>query len=126
MIPINKDLGKGEWRWKVIEINGNKMLIALDIGITPELRTEWFKNELTHFINSLRRELKLTKENKIDLYYQTSSEQWKLAINNFIEVIKEKCVIGNIIEGEIKEFIAQKEFNNDGEKITIYLKKTLI
>jgi isoleucyl-tRNA synthetase len=92
----------------------------IDTEISPELEEEGIFRELTRKINQLRKEEKLSIEDKnVVLEFNTDSEKIKNVIEKFKEEIKKKCLCEDIRWKENKE---GKEFEVNGEKIILSLR----
>jgi isoleucyl-tRNA synthetase len=92
----------------------------IDTEISPELEEEGIFRELTRKINQLRKEEKLSIEDKdVVLEFNTDSEKVKNVIEKFKEEIKKKCLCEDIRWKENKE---GKEFEVNGEKIILSLR----
>ena len=99
----------------------SEIKITLEINITPELKKEGLARELTRNINSLRKESGLTQKDQVDIYYQTSFEDLKEVMNDFANLLKEKTASKNIFEKIPEQSLIQKEFDIDGNKMSIAL-----
>ncbi|MFN3301634.1 MAG: isoleucine--tRNA ligase [Patescibacteria group bacterium] len=96
--------------------------VELDITITPELRREWVIREITRRINNLRKEMKLTIRDKIEIYYQTDSDEISKIIDENLEILK-KQILAKKIEKVEKPSIDAREIKIENQKIYLVFKK---
>ncbi|MGB9847920.1 MAG: isoleucine--tRNA ligase [Minisyncoccia bacterium] len=114
---LYEDLVKEELNVREIALGSKNWL---DTEISPELEEEGILRELTRRINQLRKEKKLSVDDRnVILQVNTDSEKIKNVINKFKEEIKKKCLCQDIRWGEDKE---GEEFEINDEKIFISLK----
>ncbi|MFA5050766.1 MAG: isoleucine--tRNA ligase [Patescibacteria group bacterium] len=99
----------------------SEIKLSLEINITPELKKEGLARELTRNINSLRKESGLTQKDQVDIYYQTSFVDLEEVMNDFADLLKEKTASKNIFEKIPEQSLIQKEFDIDGNKMSIAL-----
>ena len=99
----------------------SEIKITLEINITPELKKEGLARELTRNINSLRKESGLTQKDQVDIYYQTSFVDLEEVMNDFADLLKEKTASKNIFKKIPEQSLIQKEFDIDGNKMSIAL-----
>jgi isoleucyl-tRNA synthetase len=95
--------------------------IKVNIGITPELKKEGILRELIRQINSLRKDAKLTLNDRISIYYETSDSIIDSIFSEFEEKIKKDTLSDEIKRGKI-DVSHQKELEIDGG-IWISIKK---
>ena len=117
-IDFVKNLPQGDG-WQISE--DLEIKLALETNITPELKKEGLARELTRHINSLRKESGLTQKDQVDIYYQTSFTDLEEVINDFANLLKEKTASKNIFKKISEQSLIQKEFDIDGNKISIAL-----
>lgn len=114
---LYEDLVKEELNVREIALGSKNWL---DTEISPELEEEGILRELTRRINQLRKEKKLSVDDRnVILQVNIDSEKIKNVINKFKEEIKKKCLCQDIRWGEDKE---GEEFEINDEKIFISLK----
>ncbi|MDD5625968.1 MAG: isoleucine--tRNA ligase [Patescibacteria group bacterium] len=99
----------------------SEIKLSLEINITPELKKEGLARELTRNINSLRKESGLTQKDQVDIYYQTSFVDLEEVMNDFADLLKEKTASKNIFKKIPEQSLIQKEFDIDGNKMSIAL-----
>lgn len=110
---------KGEVNVKEILFGDN---IELDTEITEDLKLEGILREMTRLINNLRKEAKLTINDRVSLSVVTDSELIRKVIDSFADELKRTTLavsISNIgLDGDFK-----KDLEIAGEKVTIEIKK---
>ncbi len=115
-LTLEENLPTGD-NWAIKE--EAKIKIALDIQINDELKKEGVSRELVRTINQMRKEQKLTVNDKVDLIYKTESEQIKQVFSEYGEKIKTSVAALSIIEGEASGV----ELEIEGNKVIIQIMK---
>ena len=77
--------------------------------------------ELTRYINALRKEAKLTKKDLVNIYFKTSSKELRDILVSEKKFFKSQTMAKDIIEKIPPNALAQKEFEIQGQKITMAL-----
>ncbi len=96
--------------------------IEIDTVITPALKEEGILRELIRQINNLRKEKKLTIKEKIEIYYQTDSEELVEIIKKNLNILK-KQVLAKKIEEKKRLPKRKKELEIENKKIALFFKK---
>jgi isoleucyl-tRNA synthetase len=68
---------KSEWPFEDWMLESAGFEVELDTALTPELKREGAARELTRNLNSLRKEAKLTIDDRVIIHYETESHFWK-------------------------------------------------
>ncbi|MBI2454498.1 MAG: class I tRNA ligase family protein, partial [Parcubacteria group bacterium] len=111
-----------------------KGMVLLDTELTPALKEEGLVRELARNINGMRKEAKLTPEDKIILYYDinystvnTASRagDFKELLTRWEEVIKQETRAREIHFGitDHENFLIHKVWNHDGYEIGVGIKR---
>jgi len=99
-IKLNNDyisLIKDEINVKEVECqDGQYLAVELNTQLTPELKQEGIKRELTRAINNARKNTGLTIQDRAMIYYQTDSKDIKQAFETFSEDIKKDTLSDEI------------------------------
>ena len=95
--------------------------LALSTKITPELKKQGLMRELTRYINALRKEAKLTKKDLVNVYFKTPSKELRDILVSEKKFFKSQTMTKDIIEKMPPNALAQKEFEIQGQKITMAL-----
>ncbi|MFH1838407.1 MAG: isoleucine--tRNA ligase [Candidatus Kuenenbacteria bacterium] len=104
--------------WKIS--NNEKIKMALNIKMTPELKQEGLLREIIRQINAFRKEIGLTIEDKINLYYCLEQGETKEVFEKFEKEIKKATICSQLIDGFKKEEIDfEKEIEIEDQKIWI-------
>ncbi|MCH7759385.1 isoleucine--tRNA ligase [Patescibacteria group bacterium] len=120
-IQLVKALPKGK-AWQVSQ--ETEIKLALNTEITPELKKQGLVRELVRRINFLRKVAKLTKDDWVDIYYQTENQDLKQVINEYKELLNNETVSRDILSKPVPaNALAQKQVNIDGQDITLALVK---
>lgn len=100
-----------------------KEALELNTVITPELREEGILRELVRQINELRKKMKLTVKDKIEVYYQTESEELLKVLQKNIKILKKQTLAKSFINKEkLRQKQSQKQIREievNGEKIIL-------
>lgn len=104
-----------------IAVDGN-MIAKLDLEITPELEREWIARELSRFLNQMRKDADFAVEDKVNMYYSTTSDSLKWIIAEFWEFLKWEALLLKI-EEDISEWWFKAEFKSWDDTIIITLVK---
>ncbi|MCK4540313.1 isoleucine--tRNA ligase [Candidatus Parcubacteria bacterium] len=109
------DLIKNELNVKDIktEKGDGELNVKLDIKLTPELKQEGMKREIVRTVNSMRKNIGLTINDRIVLFWQSENQDIIQAIKKYSNDIR-----GDVLADEIKnekndEVDIQKEINLD-------------
>ncbi len=103
-----------------------KDTVRLDIELTPVLREEGLVRELVRNINDMRKEAKLTPDDKIILYYDIhAGSNFKELLARFEEVIKQETRSDEIIFGISgnENLLIHKTWSHNGYEIGVGIKK---
>lgn len=82
--------------------------VELDTNITPALEQEGMLRELVRQINNLRRQAKLTINDRIKLLWQADSELIKKVFDKYGSELREQVLADEIKEGDDKGLISEE------------------
>ncbi len=99
----------------------NQVTVAMDTNLTPELVEEGFVRELVSKIQTMRKEAGFEVTDHI-LVYQTSNDRIAGILATHEESIAREVLADQIRTGEADGYV--KEWNINGEKTTLGVKKT--
>ncbi|MEK9156008.1 MAG: isoleucine--tRNA ligase [Patescibacteria group bacterium] len=97
--------------------------VELDFTITPELKQEGLMRELIRNIQSLRKESGFEVEDRIMMFYETSSSPLTQVLEKKGELIASEILAKGINRGKFR-VEGEKEYDIDGEKIWVGLSRT--
>lgn len=98
--------------------------VCLDTKLTAELKREGYVRELVRFINALRKDLDLTINDSVEVYYETEEKDLLKTIGEAKQELSRNTLASNFINEKIKlDKKAQKELDVNGLKIWIGIKK---
>lgn len=108
----------------VLETDG-KITIALDTKITDELKEEGVVRDIARHIQTMRKDLGLTKEDLIEVYCEKNGSIAKIFSNaKWQKYIKEKTITKSILDYKAEEkYEMEKDLEIEGEKIKFGVKK---
>jgi isoleucyl-tRNA synthetase len=96
--------------------------IELNTNITPELKIEGNAREMIRNIQSLRKKSNFNVDDRIEVYYQTTSLELEKMMNEMGEMIGKEVLAKNL-ENTKTDAEGEEEFDIDGEKISIGLSR---
>jgi isoleucyl-tRNA synthetase len=118
------DLIKDEINVKNVElIKSDTISVELDTVLTKELILEGVSRDIIRKINGYRKELKLTIQDRIILYFETDDEQINESIEKNIDEIK-RSIQADKIERIIPEFVESKKIEINKVNIKLGIKLT--
>lgn len=100
----------------------NGYLVALDVTITPALRSEGLARELTRKINDLRKEMDFNLDDRVNLRYANPTEGFRDAIKSFEDFIAQET-LAEIVRVEDIESSRKAVLQADGETVEVALIK---
>ena len=113
------ELIKDEVNVKNVVVSSGKgnMEVILDMEITPELKQEGIKREIVRLVNGLRKDAGLTIKDTIEIYYETSGNEVKKAIEDFKDSILKDTLASKIAEGRSEKVLAEKNVKVEGVEV---------
>jgi isoleucyl-tRNA synthetase len=93
--------------------------VVLDMEITPELKLEGQAREAIRFIQEMRKEAGYEVDNRIKISYTPQSAIFE----KFGALIAKETLADKLGNGKITRADLKKEFEIDGIKIVLYIKK---
>ena len=96
--------------------------VVLDVNLTRELIEEGIERELISRIQTMRKEAGFNVIDRIDLFYLADGD-FKSVIEKYKADISAVCLAENILEGSIADGSYVKEWEVNGEKFTLAVKK---
>ena len=99
----------------------NEVTVVLDTNLTPELIEEGFVRELISKIQTMRKEAGFEVMDKIRLYARDNDRITEI-LQKFGEQIRQDVLAQEIVTGQMGGY--EKEWNINGEKVTLGVEKT--
>ncbi len=96
--------------------------VAVDTTLTPELIQEGYARDLVRHINTLRKDVGLALDDRIDLIYQAEGDV-AAAMLNFADYIKQETLAVSISPSKPNSGDVQKTLTLDGNDVTIAFRK---
>jgi isoleucyl-tRNA synthetase len=93
--------------------------LVLNTEITPELKLEGAAREIIRHIQSMRKEANYEVDNRIKVCY----DGWSEVFQKFGELIAKETLADSLKEGKLDQADLEKEFEIEGRKIIIGIKK---
>jgi len=75
-----------------VTVEGNT-IVKMDLEITPELEKEGIAREISRFLNQMRKDADFPVEARVNLKYQTSSEELKNIMQSFSTFLQEEALL---------------------------------
>ncbi len=85
--------------------------VALNTELTPELKKEGMLREVVRAVNQIRKEKKLTRDDRANLYYETDSEMVKEVFEKYKGEILSQTRSTDIVEGKGEKPVKLSEGN---------------
>jgi hypothetical protein len=98
------------------------MEAELDTALTPELKREGAARELTRAVNAMRKEARLTIQDRVTLLAGSPQGFWKDVLDLHGEAIL-RDVKADARRDDLKDALATGEVSADGEKLAIGISK---
>ena len=96
-------------------------IVKLDLEITDELKREWTAREISRFLNQMRKDADFSVDARINMHYQSDSEDMKKIVKEFSEFLEEEALIINISEWNCDWDTISYIFESENGKITFWL-----
>ena len=112
------DAGDNNW----VALEGGYM-VALDTGITVELKEEGMARELVHRIQNLRRAADFDLTDRIVTYYQAPDEITEVLTGSFAEYIRQETLTEDLVAGPPPEEANAETTKLDGMEIALGVRR---
>ena len=107
-----------DWTDTTVEWN---TIVKLDLEITDELKREGTAREISRFLNQMRKDADFSVDARVNMHYQSDSEDMKNIVKEFSEFLKEEALIINISEGSCDTDTRSDTYESENGKITFWL-----
>ncbi|MCX6785894.1 MAG: isoleucine--tRNA ligase [Candidatus Komeilibacteria bacterium] len=107
---------------EVVYVKAEKLSAELDTVLTIQLKTEGLYRELVRTVNQLRKEAKLTINDRVIIYYQTDSAEVKEIFTKYGEELLKNTLAKAVVSGRVKDGLIDKAAEINGHKIFLALK----
>lgn len=107
-----------DWTDTTVEWN---MIVKLDLEITEDLKREWTAREISRFLNQMRKDANFSVDARVDMKFNSSSNEAKNIIAEFWEFLKEEALIVSIEEGSCDSSTHSAVFESDNMQINFGL-----
>ena len=96
-------------------------IVKLDLEITDELKREWTAREISRFLNQMRKDADFSVDARVNMHYESDSEDIKNIVKEFSEFLKEEALIINISEGSTDWDTRSDTFESESGNIKFWL-----
>ena len=96
-------------------------IVKLDLTITDDLRREWIAREISRFLNQMRKDADFSVDARVNMHYQSDSEDMKNIVKEFSEFLKEEALIIDILEGDTDWDTHSDIFESENGNIIFWL-----
>ena len=96
-------------------------IVKLDLLITDDLKREWIAREISRFLNQMRKDADFSVDARVNMHYQSDSEDMKNIVKEFSEFLKEEALIIDISEGSTDSDTHSDTFESENWNIKFWL-----
>ena len=96
-------------------------IVKLDLKITDELKREWTAREISRFLNQMRKDADFSVDARVNMHYQSESEDMKNIVKEFSEFLKEEALIIDISEWNCDGDTRSDTFESENGNIKFWL-----
>jgi len=96
-------------------------IVKLNLEITDELKKEWTAREISRFLNQMRKDADFSVDARINMHYQSDSEDMKNIVKEFSEFLKEEALIIDISEWNTDSDTRSDTFESENGNIKFWL-----
>lgn len=107
-----------DWTDTTVEWN---TIVKLDLEITDELKREGTAREISRFLNQMRKDADFSVDARVNMHYQSDSEDMKNIVKEFSEFLKEEALIIDISEGNTDSDTHSDTFEGENWSIKFWL-----
>ncbi len=98
------------------------VIVSLDVLLDDSLIAEWVAREISRFLNQMRKTADFSIDARVVCGYLTDSTYLKEILQQFQEFLSDEALIREWKVWTIEEYDGKEDFENDGERLTFYLK----
>ena len=107
-----------DWTDTTVEWN---TIVKLDLEITDELKREWTAREISRFLNQMRKDADFSVDARVNMHYQSDSEDMKNIVKEFWDFLKKEALIIDISEGNTDSDTHSDTFESENWNIKFWL-----
>ncbi len=96
-------------------------IVKLDLEITDDLKREWIAREISRFLNQMRKDADFSVDARVNMHYQSNSEDIKSIVKEFAEFLKEEALIIDVSEGSCDGDTRSDIFESENWNIKFWL-----
>ena len=96
-------------------------IVKLDLEITDELKREWTAREISRFLNQMRKDADFSVDARVNMHYQSDSEDIKNIVKEFSDFLKKEALIIDISEGSVDWDTHSDMFESENGNIKFWL-----
>ncbi len=102
---------------------GDKLAVEVDTELSPELKMEGLKREITRLVNGMRKKVRLTIDDRVNIFWQSKEEDIKKVFAEFGTNIANDTLAVDIQEGIPAGVDIEKEVKVNGLDVKLAIKK---
>ena len=107
-----------DWTDTTVEWN---TIVKLDLEITDELKREWTAREISRFLNQMRKDADFSVDARVNMHYQSDSEDIKNIVKEFSDFLKKEALIIDVSEGSVDWDTHSDTFESENGNIKFWL-----
>ena len=107
-----------DWTDTTVEWN---TIVKLDLEITDELKREWTAREISRFLNQMRKDADFSVDARVNMHYQSDSEDIKNIVKEFSDFLKKEALIIDVSEGSVDWDTHSDRFESENGNIKFWL-----
>ena len=96
-------------------------IVKLDLEITDELKREWTAREISRFLNQMRKDADFSVDARVNMHYQSDSEDIKNIVKEFSDFLKKEALIIDVSEGSVDWDTHSDIFESENGNIKFWL-----
>ena len=96
-------------------------IVKLDLEITDELKREWTAREISRFLNQMRKDADFSVDARVNMHYQSDSEDIKDIVKEFSDFLKKEALIIDVSEGSVDWDTHSDTFESENGNIKFWL-----
>ena len=97
-------------------------IVKLDLEITDELKREWTAREMSRFLNQMRKDANFAVDVRINVHFQSESEDMKNLILEFSEFLQDEALALSITDSSCDGDAQVSVFESENGNVTFGVK----
>ncbi len=123
-----RKLGESDYEVVYEWLDGNdttvewNTIVKLDLEITDELKREWTAREMSRFLNQMRKDANFAVDARINVHFQSESEDMKNLILEFSEFLQDEALALSITDSSCDGDAQVSVFESENGNVTFGVK----